>query len=154
MRSDEITIKPIGVVRCTRTDKGDENWGAVESEVVLRPDLAAGVQGLAGFSHVIVVTWLHDVGFDAARDLMRRPRGREDMPLLGIFAQRAACRPNRIGITAVRLIDVQADRVVVRGLDAIDGTPVIDIKPYGPVFDRVDDARVPEWFERLMVGYF
>jgi len=76
------------------------------------------------------------------------------MPQIGIFAQRARHRPNPIGITAVRLIGVEGRVLSVRGLDAIDGTPVLDIKPYFPVYDHDSGAVVPEWVERLMKGYF
>ncbi len=76
------------------------------------------------------------------------------MPEMGIFAQRARHRPNPIGVTAVELVRREKNRVWVRGLDAIDGTPVVDVKPYVPQFDAVESPRVPEWIERLMVGYF
>jgi tRNA (Thr-GGU) A37 N-methylase len=75
------------------------------------------------------------------------------MPLLGIFAQRARHRPNRIGVTAVEIVEVTDNSVKVRALDAIDGTPVIDIKPYVPVYDK-KDATIPEWMEKMMKGYF
>ncbi|MDD5082968.1 MAG: TrmO family methyltransferase, partial [Dehalococcoidales bacterium] len=77
-----------------------------------------------------------------------------DMPEVGIFAQRAKHRPNPIGVSAVKLISVRGNVLTVRGLDAIDGTPVLDIKPYFPSFDRVEEPSVPEWVGRLMVDYF
>ena len=95
-----------------------------------------------------------DHEFVAERDLTRRPRGRADMPELGIFAQRGKQRPNPLGVTAVEIVRVAAPILTVRGLDAVDGTPVLDVKPYFPQFDRRSDARVPEWVERLMRGYF
>jgi len=76
------------------------------------------------------------------------------MPEVGIFAQRAKDRPNPLGITAVSIVGVESGVLVVRGLDAIDGTPVVDVKPYYPAYDRIMDASVPEWVERLMKGYF
>ena len=76
------------------------------------------------------------------------------MPLVGIFAQRAKDRPNPIGITAVPLLEVVEDSILVRGLDAIDGTPVLDIKPYFPQYDLVDAQSITEWAGRLMNGYF
>ena len=91
---------------------------------------------------------------DPARDLRRRPHGRADMPLLGIFAQRARHRPNPIGMTAARLLQVEGNVGRVQGLDAIDGTPVLDLKPSAPVFDQPLEPVMPEWFERLMEGYF
>jgi tRNA (Thr-GGU) A37 N-methylase len=76
------------------------------------------------------------------------------MPLLGVFAQRGRMRPNPVGITAVPVVRVEPGRLIVRGLDAIDGTPVLDIKPYFPILDRVEEPRVPEWVGRLMKCYF
>ncbi|MDB4894611.1 MAG: hypothetical protein JWN15_873 [Firmicutes bacterium] len=148
---DMIHMEPIGVVRNGVTEAVDEGWGEVTSEIVLRPDLAGIVDGMEGFSHVLVVTWLHET--PAVPEVKRRPRGRNDMPVLGLLAQRARHRPNPIGITACEVVAVAPDRLTVRGLDAIDGTPVLDLKPYFPAFDR-REAMVPEWVDRLMSGYF
>jgi len=101
-----------------------------------------------------VIAWLHGASFEPARHLVRRPRGQADMPELGIFAQRAKNRPNPLGVTVVELVAVEPDGIRVRGLDAIDGTPIVDLKPYFPEFDSARDARVPEWVGRLMRGYF
>jgi tRNA (Thr-GGU) A37 N-methylase len=76
------------------------------------------------------------------------------MPQVGIFSQRAKNRPNPIGVTAVQIVAVGHDYLEVQGLDAIDGTPILDVKPYYPHFDRIDATRVPEWVDRLMKGYF
>ena len=132
----------------------DEGWAEVVSEIWLNPDLASGLDGLAEFSHAVIIFLMHQASFDTERDLKRRPRGMEDMPEVGIFAQRAKHRPNPIGITAVKILEVNGLVVRVKGLDAIDGTPVLDIKPYVPAFDRVENAIVPGWIERLMDGYF
>lgn len=144
----------VGYVRAPITEPVDEGWGEVESVIELAPAYHGATRGLEEFSHALIVTYLHCAHYEAERHLLRRPRGRADMPELGIFAQRAKDRPNPIGITAVRIVSVNAESLVVRGLDAIDGTPVLDIKPYNPAFDRVDNARIPEWMERLMHGYF
>lgn len=112
------------------------------------------MQGLEEFSHLLVIFLMHQATYSPGDDLARRPRGREDMPLVGIFAQRARHRPNPIGVTAVRLLSVQENVLTVRGLDAVEGTPVLDIKPYVSAFDRVEDAVTPRWVERLMEGYF
>jgi tRNA-Thr(GGU) m(6)t(6)A37 methyltransferase TsaA len=135
-------------------DPVDENWGAVTSRIVLKVDLAPGLLGLGDFSHIIVVTYLHKASFDPARHLQRRPRGLEHMPKVGIFSQRAKDRPNPLGITAVKLIAVGENHITVQGLDAIDGTPVIDIKPYYPQYDRIESAVVPAWVDELMKNYF
>jgi tRNA-Thr(GGU) m(6)t(6)A37 methyltransferase TsaA len=128
-------------------------WGEVISEIVLKPEYAPGLLGLDGFSHLLVLTILHEAEYISEKHLRRHPRERQDMPLLGVFAQRARHRPNRIGVTAVEIVGVTNDSVKVRALDAIDGTPVIDIKPYVPVYDR-KDATIPEWMETMMKKYF
>jgi tRNA-Thr(GGU) m(6)t(6)A37 methyltransferase TsaA len=149
-----LEVQPIGTVKSPVTEGVDDHWGEVVSEIVIDEALAAGLEGLDAFSHILVVFYMHQASFNPATDLVRRPRGREDMPLIGIFAQRPKMRPNHIGITAVQLLEVSGNIIRVQGLDAIDGTPVLDIKPYFPIFDRVDNARTPEWVDRLMQGYF
>ncbi len=149
-----MNIEPIGVVRSPVSEPVDENWGGVVSEIHLREALAAGLQGIDAFSHAIVVFYMHQAAFDPHTDLLRRPRGRADMPLIGIFAQRARHRPNPIGNTAVEIVALRGNVLAVKGLDAIDGTPVLDLKPYAPVFDHVPDPAVPDWFDRLMQDYF
>ena len=149
-----MNLKPIGWVKSPVAEPSDENWGSVFSEIHLDAAFAPGLQGLGQFSHVIVIFFMHESTFDPGHDLVRRPQGRADMPEIGIFAQRAKHRPNPIGITAVELMGIEQNVLRVRGLDAIDGTPVLDIKPYYPVFDLMEQARVPEWVTRLMEGYF
>jgi len=150
-----ITCTPIGVVKCPVTEMSQGNWAQVESEIRLDPQYAPGLQGLDGFSHVVVVFYLdRATGFDPAKQLLRRPRGMENMHEVGVFAQRTKYRPNPIGVASVELLAVRDNVVVVRGLDALDGTPVLDLKPYMPVFDSVVDARMPDWVEHVMKGYF
>jgi tRNA (adenine37-N6)-methyltransferase len=149
-----MELKAVGVVRSPVAEPLDENWGKVISEIHLAPSLSPGLQGLEQFSHVLVVFWMHGAIHNPKTDLVRRPRGRPDMPEVGIFAQRAKHRPNPIGITAVRLLKIQGDTLTVQGLDAVDGSPVLDIKPYVPEFDRIEGPKVPGWMERLLEGYF
>jgi tRNA-Thr(GGU) m(6)t(6)A37 methyltransferase TsaA len=143
----------IGTVKSPISEPVDTNWGEVESEIVLKPEYAPGLLGLEGFSHLLVLTFLHEVKFIPEKHLRRHPQEREDMPLLGIFAQRARHRPNRIGVTAVEIVEVTDNSVKVRALDAIDGTPIIDIKPYVPLYDS-RDATIPFWLDELMEDYF
>jgi tRNA-Thr(GGU) m(6)t(6)A37 methyltransferase TsaA len=147
-------LRPVGVVRCAVTSPLDEGWGDVVAEIELAPEYRDATRGLEAFSHALVLTHLHRAAFDPSADLVRRPRGRADMPEVGVFAQRARHRPNPIGVTAVEIVAVAPGAVTVRGLDAVDGTPVLDVKPYVPRFDGVRAARVPEWMERLLEGYF
>ena len=151
---DEINLRPIGTVSCPVTERTDENWGEIRSRIVLDPEFAGGLLGLDGFSHAIVVTYLHQARYEREKHLQRRPRNLASMPRIGIFAQRAKNRPTPIGVTAVEILSAGHDYLEVKGLDAIDGTPVLDIKPYYPHFDRIDAPRVPEWVDRLMAGYF
>ena len=148
-----MECKIIGTVKSPVTEAVDMNWGEVISEIVLEPEYAPGLLGLEDFSHLMVLTFLHEAEYKPEKHLRRHPQERQDMPLLGIFAQRARHRPNRIGVTAVEIVEVTDSSVKVRALDAIDGTPVIDIKPYVPVYDK-KDATIPEWMEKMMKGYF
>ncbi|MCW4013021.1 MAG: tRNA (N6-threonylcarbamoyladenosine(37)-N6)-methyltransferase TrmO [Candidatus Bathyarchaeota archaeon] len=148
-----MECKIIGTVKSPVTEAVDMNWGEVISEIVLESEYAPGLLGLEDFSHLMVLTFLHEAEYNPEKHLRRHPQERQDMPLLGIFAQRARHRPNRIGVTAVEIVEVTENSVRVRALDAIDGTPVIDIKPYVPVYDK-KDATIPEWMEKMMKGYF
>ena len=143
----------IGEVKSPVTEAVDMNWGAVISEIVLKPEFAPGLMGLGDFSHAMILTFLHEAKYVPEVHLRRHPQERQDMPFLGIFAQRARHRPNRIGVTACEIVEVTEGSVKVRALDAINGTPVIDVKPYVPVYDR-KDATIPEWMENMMKGYF
>ena len=150
-----FNLRSIGSVKCPVTEMSQGGWAKIVSEIHLDPELATGLQGLAGFSHALVVFFLDRAqGFDPAKQLLRRPRGREDMQEVGVFAQRTKFRPNPLGITAVQLLGVEGNVLRVRGLDALDGTPVLDIKPYMPPFDRMEDVKMPEWVGLFMDGYF
>ena len=146
-------MEPIGYVRNTVTERKDVAWGEDTSTIVLEESYISGLKGLEDFSHVIILYYLDKAKYVKEKHLQRRPQNREDMPLVGIFSQRGKDRPNQIGMTSVEIVSVSDDRIVVKGLDAIDGTPVLDIKPYYPVYDK-KDASVPEWVERLMEHYF
>jgi tRNA (adenine37-N6)-methyltransferase len=149
-----MDCNPIGRVVSPVKEGVDEGWGDVTSEILFDEEYAAGLDGLEAFSHIIVVFHMHKSSWSHQSDLVRRPQGRADMPRIGIFAQRAKHRPNPIGITSVRLLSVDGSILRVQGLDAIDGTPVLDIKPYFPQYDRVPEPHTPEWVDRLMSDYF
>ena len=149
-----VHFDPVAVVHNSRQSTADFAWGPVESVIEMLPGFAEGLEGIDTFSHVIVIFHLDREDDEESPTLRRRPRGRADMPLLGVFAQRGRMRPNRIGITTVPIVRVEPNRLTVRGLDAIDGTPVLDLKPYMPAFDHIETPRVPAWVDRLMKGYF
>lgn len=150
----EITFTPIGYVSSSVTERMDEHWGDIHSKILLHPEFAGALRGLEGFSHAIIVTYLHQAHYEHDKHLQRRPRNLATMPKVGIFAQRAKNRPNPIGITAVEILNVGHDWLEIKGLDAIHDTPILDIKPYYPQYDRIENARIPEWVERLMKNYF
>ena len=147
-------FNPIGVVKCDISEKVDRNWGKVASQIIINENLTSGLIGLSDFSHIIVVYHLSQAKFLYEKHLSRKPQGRDDMPIIGIFSQRAKDRPNPIGITSVKLISVDENIIEVQGLDAINGTPVLDIKPYYPKYDLKENATVPEWVNVLMTDYF
>ena len=149
-----MDFRPIGFVKSPVTEPVDEDWGSIVSRIHLAEPWGRGLKGLDEFSHLVVVFHMHQASHNPDTDLLRRPQGRADMPEVGIFAQRARHRPNPIGITAVKLLEIQGFTLTVQGLDAIDGSPVLDIKPYVPEFDRVARPGVPGWIKKLMKGYF
>ena len=150
-----FSVSSIGTVKCPVTEMSQGGWAKIESEIHLDPALAKGLQGLESFSHILVTFCLDlALDFDPAKQLLRKPRGRDDLQEVGVFAQRTKYRPNPIGITAVELLGIDGPVLRVRGLDALDGTPVLDIKPYMPPFDRMENVKTPSWMALFMDGYF
>jgi tRNA-Thr(GGU) m(6)t(6)A37 methyltransferase TsaA len=149
-----MELRPIGFVKSPVAEPVDDNWGGVVSRIRLLKPWGRGLKGLKDFSHLVIIFHMHQATHNPKTDLVRRPRGRADMPRVGIFAQRAKHRPNPLGITAVKLLGIRGSTLTIQGLDAIDGTPVLDIKPYVPEFDRVGKPRVPGWMKKLLKGYF
>jgi tRNA-Thr(GGU) m(6)t(6)A37 methyltransferase TsaA len=152
----EVRIRPIGVVRCPRSALTDDNWGAVESVIELDGErlTAESILGLDQFSHLEVIYFLDQVGEDDVETGARHPRNRTDWPRVGILAQRAKRRPNRIGVSCCELRSVDGLRLNVRGLDAVDGTPVLDVKPYFREFAPRSEVRQPKWVAELMSEYY
>ena len=146
-------MKPIGYVHNNVENKKDVAWGQDVSTIHMEEEYYSGLEGLSDFSHAIIIYHLDKAVYDKEKHLQRRPQNRDDMPLVGIFSQRGKDRPNRIGMTSVQIVNVEDTQLTVKGLDAIDGTAVLDIKPYYPVYDK-KDAIVPEWVDRLMEHYF
>jgi tRNA-Thr(GGU) m(6)t(6)A37 methyltransferase TsaA len=149
-------VEPIGWVRSSRNEAIDDDWDAVTSSITLDPDRfgADSLAGLDEFSHVEVVYVFDRVGEDEVQAGARHPRGNPDWPQVGIFAQRAKMRPNRLGVTVGRLLDVDGLTVRVQGLDAIDGTPVLDLKPVMAEFLPRGAVHQPAWSHELMATYW
>jgi tRNA (adenine37-N6)-methyltransferase len=150
-------MRPIGVVRSPVTDPAlDDVWGDVVATIELDGTVLSpkATEGLDQFSHVLVIFELHRIAAEEIETGARRPRNRLDWPEVGILAQRAKRRPNRIGVTTCRLLSVDGLKLTVRDLDAIDGTPVLDIKPYMSEFGPKGEVRQPAWSRELMAGYY
>jgi tRNA-Thr(GGU) m(6)t(6)A37 methyltransferase TsaA len=151
----EWTVRAIGTVTSSRAEAIDDDWGEVTATIDLLPPLdPRSVAGLEDFSHVEVVFLFDRVGEGGVCLHARHPRGNPDWPEVGILAQRAKDRPNRIGLCTCELVAVNGASIVVRGLDAIDGTPVLDVKPYMSEFAPRGDVRQPAWSHELMSGYW
>lgn len=150
------SIKPIGHVRDGRSDPIDDNWG--ESRAVIELDATEygpeAFAGLAEFSHVEVIFLFDRVPPEKIETGARHPRGRTDWPLTGIFAQRGKNRPNRLGATICRIVSCEGTRLEVEGLDAIAGSPVVDIKPVMREFLPREPVRQPDWVAELMAAYW
>jgi len=144
----DIVIKPIGEVRNNINLPLREGWEEVVSELILDANLEEAIEGLEQFSHIIVVFWMHKVPPERGTPTKVHPRGRQDLPLVGLFATRAPYRPNPVGVTIVRLLERQGNVLKVKGLDAVNGTPVIDIKPYLPR-NGVIEVTFPQWVSKL-----
>jgi len=150
-----IDIEAIGVVEAKRQDAEDDYWGAEEACISLASRFTAdALQGLADFSHIEVLFLFHLVEASKIVSGARHPRNNRDWPLVGIFAQRGKNRPNRIGSTICRVIRVEGTRVFVAELDAINGTPVIDIKPVMSEFLPRQEVHQPAWSQELMRQYW
>ncbi|ARH89559.1 SAM-dependent methyltransferase [Streptomyces lydicus] len=154
--TDEVVLRPVGRVVGGRSEVRDDDWGPVSA--VIRLDAAQfGPDALAGlddFSHLEVVYHFDRVPVEKMETGARHPRGNTDWPLVGIFGQRGKNRPNRLGVSRCRLLRTDGLDVHVQGLDAIDGTPVLDIKPYMAEFGPLGATSQPDWATALMRSYY
>lgn len=150
-----LDMRPVAFVRSPRTTPDDDDWGDVLSVVELADDVPdASLDGIDAFSHVEVLYYFDRVAESAVATGSRHPRGNADWPKVGIFAQRGKDRPNRIGSTIVEIVRLEPRRLHVRGLDAIDGTPVLDLKPVMREFLPRSPVRQPEWASAIMRNYW
>ena len=151
----QISLSPIGVVHSSRSAVADDDWDREQAEIELDPRFDdEALAGLESFSHVEVIFYMDRV--DPARVVSgaRHPRNNPDWPAVGIFAQRGKNRPNQLGVTVCRVLEVRGRTLRVAGLDAVNGTPVLDIKPWVAEFGPRGELRQPEWMSALMLGYW
>ncbi|HEX7364417.1 MAG TPA: tRNA (N6-threonylcarbamoyladenosine(37)-N6)-methyltransferase TrmO [Dehalococcoidia bacterium] len=143
-----IEIAPIGYVRSKIKELHSKDWESVTSDIVVNEGFTEALDGLEAFSHIIVAYWMHRT-LPSERSIMKvHPRRDPKLPLIGVFATRSPARPNPIGIATVKLLERRDNILKVIGLDAINGTPVLDIKPHIPGSDSPAAAKVPEWLSK------
>jgi tRNA-Thr(GGU) m(6)t(6)A37 methyltransferase TsaA len=144
LRGKEIKLSPIGFVR--RKDKNEDvKDRTLVCSIVVKKSYEKALEGIENFSHIYIISWMHKIG-DAERNVLKtHPRGRVDIPLMGVFATRSPLRPNPIGLTIVELLERKGSVLAVKGLDAFDGTPILDVKPYDH-WDMIENVKVPEWW--------
>jgi tRNA-Thr(GGU) m(6)t(6)A37 methyltransferase TsaA len=150
----EINLKPVAWVKNSRTTPTDDDWGAIISEIILAEDIPDNAfQHILDFSQLEIIYYFDKVKGNRIL-YSRKPRGNPDYPDMGIFAQRNKDRPNQIGLSTVELIWHRERSVGVRMLDAINGTPVLDIKPVFKEFRSPTEIRQPSWVGDMMRNYF
>ena len=149
-------VEPVGRVEGGRAEAVDDGWGT--SRAIIRLDAARfgpeALKGLETFSHAEIVFLFDRVAESDIETGARHPRGRKDWPKVGIFAQRGKDRPNRIGVSTCRIVAVEGVAIEVEGLDAIEGTPVLDIKPVLSGFLPRGEIREPDWAREIMQSYW
>ena len=148
-----LVVKPIGIVRNEVKAHVMKGWGQVVSELVFNEEYTEAFDGIEGYSHVLVIFWMdRPDNYTLRGHIQNSP----ELAIIGRFAGRGPYRPNPIGVTAVPLIGREKNILRVRGLDIIDGTPILDLKPYTPAFDRIDNAQTPDWSRQIYEdeGYF
>lgn len=152
----EIALRPVGWVRGGRIEAEDDGWDAEHAAIELDTSwlTAEALAGLDQFSHAEVVFQFDRLPEDEVVLTARRPRGNPDWPKVGVFAQRGRNRPNRLGVSVCRVLGVEGTRLLVGGLDAIDGTPVLDIKPVLAEFLPRGELRQATWSSELMADYW
>ncbi|MGD2247999.1 MAG: tRNA (N6-threonylcarbamoyladenosine(37)-N6)-methyltransferase TrmO [Candidatus Methanofastidiosia archaeon] len=132
------TVSPIGVVKNGITER-PKSWKDVVSTIEINTTYQDGLLGLDEFSHIVVVFYLH---FSQGYPMRLHPRGDPELPVVGLFSTRAPVRPNPIAVSVVKLLKITENVITVKGLDAFDSTPVLDIKPHLPV---AEPEKLPEW---------
>ncbi len=142
-----IKIKPLGISTNSIKKPMLPGWKNIVTEIVIDKTYVKGLDGIEDYSHIIIVYWM-----DREKEchLKHHPQGRKDIPFIGIFACRCPQRPNRIAISTVELVKRKGNILTVKGLDIVNGTPILDIKPYTPQYDEIEKAKVPDWISKLV----
>ncbi len=145
---EPVSMRPIGVVRNSERELTSQDWREIRSDLIFRDDLMGALDGLETWSHIIVVYAFNRLPEDHLGKTHIVPMDDPRNPVQGILATRSQLRPNPIGVSVVPLLRRRRNILRVKGLDALDGTPILDVKPYIPGYDGVPDAVMPEWISR------
>ncbi|MBI3169811.1 MAG: SAM-dependent methyltransferase [Chloroflexi bacterium] len=152
---DKISLTPIGTVKNSRVEIEDDNWGDVISIIELEPSMPdEALFEIESFSHAEIIYYFHQVADSKIETGSRHPRNNTDWPKVGILSQRGKNRLNRLGANIVKVLRREGRQLHVQGLDAIDGTPVLDIKPVMREFLPREEVHQPEWAGELMKNYW
>lgn len=156
LKSTHIQLQPIGYISCTRKQPSDDHWNEETSSIELNPDIFSSdaLEGLSEFSHIELVFFMDQVRDSEKQYGSRHPRDDSKYPRTGVFAQRGRNRPNPIGLSVCKVISIQGLSIVIQDCDAIDGTPVLDIKPFVTGFGPKGKVREPGWIMDLMKNYW
>jgi tRNA-Thr(GGU) m(6)t(6)A37 methyltransferase TsaA len=150
-----ITLSPIGIVKNIRRLVEDDHWGGVASIIELDKSFSEdALLQIDQFSHAEIIYYFHLVQEEKIETGARHPRNNKDLPKVGIFAQRGKNRPNRLGASIVKIIKREGTQLFVQGLDAVDETPVLDIKPVMKEFLPREEVHQPDWATELMKNYW
>jgi tRNA-Thr(GGU) m(6)t(6)A37 methyltransferase TsaA len=150
-----FSLQPIAFVHNERIAVEDDLWGEIESDIELTDSYTEeSLQGIEQFSHIEVIFYFDRVTDDNIQYTARHPRNNEEYPKVGIFAQRGKNRPNKLGATIVKVVRREGKKLVVQGLDAIDGTPILDMKPVMKEFLPREEIKQPDWATDLMKNYW
>lgn len=141
-------MTPIGIVKNTIKEPGKYEQQTAVSEITVNEDLKEALDHIEEFSHIIVLYWMHKVPPSRRLTMKVHPMGRQDLPLVGVLSSRSPAHPNPIGVVTVKLLEHRDNVLKVTGLDAVDGTPVLDIKPYIPGYDSPAKAETPSWIAK------
>lgn len=151
----QYSIQPVAIVNNNRKEIEDDNWGSIMLTIELTENFnELSLKGVDEFSHLEIIFYFDKVADEKIQYDARHPRNNKNYPEVGIFAQRGKNRPNKLGVTIVELIEIKQKTLIVKGLDAIDGTPIIDIKPVMREFLPKGDVKQPNWSTSLMDKYW
>jgi len=151
----KIELKPIGFVVNGQQEMIDDNWGVMISEIQLADEIInEAFEGIETFSHLEIIFYMDKVKDEKAKAQYRHPRNNVELPKLGTYAQRNKSRPNKLGLTTVELLKRKGKSIFVKNLDAINGTPILDIKPVMEEFQPKGEIKQPDWTREIMKNYW